>query len=245
MFTSALEVAKFEGASIRTVSGVRGQIKRALSSPKAEGRFRATFEDKILMSDIVFLRAWYPVKPRKFYNPVTNLLADGRSEEGKTWDGMRLTGEVRRDVGIKTPMTANSTYKPIDRPTRHFNPLRIPKALQRDLPFKSQLSQMKPRKKKTYMASRAVVLGGEEKRARDLMQKISMLKKEKDAKRREAKEAKRQVYRKKVAENVQMKEAREKRERDEYWAKEGKKRRNSEPGAGHGRGKRSKRNADN
>ncbi|PTB80279.1 DUF663-domain-containing protein [Trichoderma longibrachiatum ATCC 18648] len=85
MFNSALEIAKFEGASIKTVSGVRGQIKRALSKP--EGHFRATFEDKILASDIVFLRAWYPIKPHRFYNPVTNLIG---------WQPMRLTGEVAK-----------------------------------------------------------------------------------------------------------------------------------------------------
>ena len=39
------------------------------------GSFRATFEDKILMSDIVFLRAWVAVDLPRFYNPVTNLLA--------------------------------------------------------------------------------------------------------------------------------------------------------------------------
>jgi ribosome biogenesis protein BMS1 len=40
-----------------------------------EGAYRATFEDKPLLSDIVFLRAWVQVDLPKLYNPVTNLLA--------------------------------------------------------------------------------------------------------------------------------------------------------------------------
>lgn len=237
MFSTSLEIAKFEGASIRTVSGIRGQIKRALSKP--EGHFRATFEDKVLMSDIVFLRAWYPVKPHKFYNPVTNLLEAADPEnQSEGWKGMRLTGEVRREQGLPTPLQKNSAYRPIERPTRHFNPLRVPRQLAAELPFKSQIMQMRPQQKPTYLQKRAVVLGGEEKKARDLMQKIMTLRKEKVAKRRVAQEERKKGYRRKMADNEAKKADREKRERDEYWRKEGKKRK----GDGEGGGGKRKRN---
>ncbi len=111
MFSSSLEIAKFEGASIRTVSGIRGQIKRALSHP--EGHFRATFEDKLLMSDIVFLRAWYPIRPHRFYVVVSNLLGSSEDKPGaaRGWQGMRLTGEVRKEQGLPTPDQKNSRYQ--------------------------------------------------------------------------------------------------------------------------------------
>ncbi|KAI9672456.1 MAG: Glycoside hydrolase 2 (Mannanase, beta-galactosidase) [Caeruleum heppii] len=242
MFSTSLEIAKFEGAGIRTVSGVRGQVKRALSKP--EGHFRATFEDKILMSDIVFLRAWYPIRPHRFYNPVTNLLEapeQRETNEAEEWKGMRLTGEVRRDEGLATPQQKDSKYRPIERPTRHFNPLRVPRQLATDLPFKSQIVVTRPKSNPTYMQKRAVVVGGEEKRARDLMQKMMTLRNEKVAKRRAAQEERRQVHRKKVAENEEKREEREKREKQEYWQREGKKRKGQDDHGGRGGGVKRRR----
>ncbi|KAF6840832.1 ribosome biogenesis protein [Colletotrichum plurivorum] len=221
MFNSALEIAKFEGASIKTVSGVRGQIKRALSKP--EGHFRATFEDKILYSDIVFLRAWYPIKPHRFYNPVTNLIG---------WHAMRLTGEVRRAEGIETPLQKNSQYRKIERETRHFNPLRVPRALASELPFKSQIVQTRKQKKDTYMQKRAVVLTKEEKTARNLLQQLTTIRNDKVARRAAKKEENRAAYRKKLAESEEKKEAREKKESKEFWRKNGRKRQAADEGGG-------------
>ncbi|KAI2607343.1 DUF663-domain-containing protein [Hypoxylon fragiforme] len=228
MFNSSLEIAKFEGAAIKTVSGVRGQIKRALSKP--DGHFRATFEDKILISDLVFLRAWYPIKPHRFYNPVTNLLGN--------WQAMRLTGEVRRDQGIPTPEDRNSKYRTIERATRHFNPLKVPRALAAELPFKSQIIQTKPQKRKTYMQKRAVVLGGEERKARDLLQKLTTIRKDAVARRRAKKDEKRTEFKKKMEEMGEKKEARERREKQEYWRKEGKKRKGEDEAGGGGKRRR-------
>ncbi|KAL2260227.1 hypothetical protein VTK26DRAFT_5853 [Humicola hyalothermophila] len=229
MFNSALEIAKFEGAAIKTVSGIRGQIKRALAKP--DGHFRATFEDKILLSDIVFLRAWYPIKPHRFYNPATNLIG---------WQSMRLTGEIRRDENIPTPLQRNSQYRKIERPTRHFNPLRVPRALAAELPFKSQIVRTRPQKKETYLQKRAVVVRGEEKKARDLMQKLTTIRREQAAKRRAKKEERRAEHRKKVAEIEERLEKREKREKKAFWEREGRKRKPDATDAGGGGGKRRK-----
>lgn len=248
MFSTALEIAKFEGASIRTVSGVRGQIKRALSKP--EGHYRATFEDKILMSDIVFLRAWYPIKPHRFYNPVTNLLdSDSSIDHGsvqdpdKSWQGMRLTGEIRAAQNVAIPSNPNSAYHQIERPTRHFNPLRVPRQLAADLPFKSQIAQMRPQKNRTYLQKRAVVEGGDAKRARQLLNMVATLHKAKREKREEAQEKRKEPYRRKVKENEEKRAEREKKESQAFWRKEGKKRAAAAnaPGGGGGGGKRRKR----
>lgn len=225
MFNSSLEIAKFEGAAIKTVSGVRGQIKRALSKP--EGQFRATFEDKILLSDIVFLRAWYPVKPHRFYNPVTNLIG---------WQAMRLTGQVRRDENVATPQLKNSQYRKIERENRHFNPLRVPRALAAQLPYKSQIIETKKQGKATYMQKRAVVnTDPEERKARAFMHQLLTVRNDAAAKRRAKKAENHATFQKKMAENLEKKEAREKRESKEFWSRNGRKRAAGAEGGGGGK----------
>ncbi|KAK9374198.1 uncharacterized protein V1513DRAFT_416388 [Lipomyces chichibuensis] len=226
MFNSALEVAKFEGATIKTVSGIRGQIKRALSKP--EGYYRATFEDKILMSDIVILRAWYPIQPRKLYNPVTSLLLNEKTE----WQGMRLTGELRHEKNLPVPQLKDSDYTTIERAVRRFNPLRVPKTIRSELPFKSQIAMMNPQKKESYLQKRAVVVGGTEKKKRDMMQKVMTLRNEQVRKRHEKKRERKTAYQKKVAENEEKRKERERKDKQEFFKRQGKRRNTGESGGG-------------
>lgn len=106
MFNSTMEVAKFEGAKIKTVSGIRGQIKKANHTP--EGSFRATFEDKLLLSDIVFCRTWFKVDVPKFYAPITNLLLPDSAKN--QWTGMKTVAQLKRERNIRNKAATDSMY---------------------------------------------------------------------------------------------------------------------------------------
>ncbi|KRX11433.1 Ribosome biogenesis protein BMS1 -like protein, partial [Trichinella nelsoni] len=51
---------------------------------------------------------------------------------------MKTVAELRRERNIPIPVNKDSLYKPIERKQRKFNPLVIPKAIQKNLPFKSK-----------------------------------------------------------------------------------------------------------
>lgn len=132
IFNSSMECAKMEGTQIKTVSGIRGQIKKASRTPR--GSFRATFEDRILSSDIVYVPVWYSVTVPKYYNQVCSMLQQNKN----VWEGMKTVGSLRHELNISVSHRQESSYNFSTCPTRKYKDLKIPRKLHMNLPFNSK-----------------------------------------------------------------------------------------------------------
>ena len=117
---------------------------------------------------------------------------------------------------MKTPLNVNSTYKPVERPPRRFNTLKVPKKLQAALPYASKPKIMKPQHRQTYLQKRAVVMEPEEKKAVALLQQIRALRKDQVARRKEKQNERKEKHRQKVAKEEAKKSEKEKEKRKEY-----------------------------
>jgi len=168
MFTSDLEVSKYSHTKIQTVSGVRGEIKKAEGT---KGNFRATFEDRILMSDLVICKCWINVEPKKFYNPIMDV---------EDWRPAKLIGQLRHEKGVTVPDQKDSRYgTQVVRADRKFNSLKIPKALEMALPYKTKPKNDFKKKKSELKKKTAVVSSEREREINSLLNKLHAVRKEK------------------------------------------------------------------
>jgi len=187
MFNSNLEVSKYLHTKIQTISGIRGEVKKAEGNM---GHFRATFEDRILMSDLVVCKCWINVQPKQFYHPVIDVAE---------WRPARLIGELRAANQIPVPDKKDSRYgKQFVRAERKFNPLKINKHLEEALPFRTRTKVQKSSTGKLRQKA-AIVSSERELAVNSLLERLKTVKRMRE-------QAKRQVSKKKR----EVKEARDK-----------------------------------
>ncbi|CDJ45321.1 ribosome biogenesis protein BMS1, putative [Eimeria tenella] len=217
MFNSHLEVNRCLGAKIQTVSGIRGQIKKAIGT---DGTFRASFEDKVLKSDLILCKTWVLVCPHAFYNPVLDLPG---------WRGLRLLSEIKKEKKIisKQKETLFHSFGKAPRKQHSFFPIRIPKQLAAKLPLHSRLKLQQGRRvgKQQQQKERDMkkaFVSPNERRAAVLLQQLETLKRHRDKRRQQQQQQKARLKQQQTDKLQQQQQQQQKERQKRRHSKQGK-----------------------
>lgn len=231
LFTSKLEAMAFIGAGIRTVSGIRGIIKKAEKQP--EGLVRASFEDKVAQSDIIFLRTYVPITIIKFcyemlnhyyvYDEYTREYIIPGKKKSHYEQPLRIKtfAELRHERNLPIPINPDSIYlqktaRVVDQfiEDEHREELlnMVPTRLLKSLPFENQheivIAKNKPNLiKDEFLKSLADGSGVEHEREK-VLNDLLVVKKEQDRKQVEIK--KKEEEEKRIEEEIKAMHIREK-----------------------------------
>jgi len=206
MFGSETEIAKFEGAKVQTQSGIRGLVKKAKGR---DGIFRATFEDVIKLSDVIILKTWAPVELTKYCTSVRTLLLP--AEDKAKWKGMKTVGEIKKERSIRNTPNPDSLYTAITARREYVPlPMRVPKDLQRALPY-----NMKPKiTPKGIKPQRVVVVKDpHEIKMDNFMKRLKTMMEDKQERDETHKQAQKKKYQLDIGDRENMRLMREKRDK--------------------------------
>ena len=99
--------------------------------------------------------------------------------------GISFTIQLQLETNTPIKVNPDSIYKPIERPERTRTKLFVPKRLQEALPFASKPKDERKRRKKGYVAKRAVVMEASERKKETFIQALNTIRREKVAIRKE------------------------------------------------------------
>ena len=95
-----------------------------------------------------------------------------KPEEKTKWQGMKSIGQIKREKGLRNKVNTDSLYTPIEREPRVFNDLRIPKKLQKELPYQLKPKVLAEKRRNLESERVAVVLDNNE---RKLLNQMKMM----------------------------------------------------------------------
>ena len=121
----------------------------------------------------------------RFYAPVTNLLL--KPEDKSKWQGMKSIGQIKREKGVKAQVNPDHLYTEIEREPRVFNDLKIPKKLQKELPYHLKPKVLAQKQRNLESERVAVVLENHERKVLNQMKMMRTIYQAKEDKLKEEK----------------------------------------------------------